>query len=158
MIVHRQAARAILLTPTHHILLLRIRPPQGGDSFWILPGGGINAGETVEEALRRELQEEVGLAHCAIGPLVWKRQHTFNWGDQRICQREEYYIVHVKNFEPRMSDLTELKVLDRFRWWPAAELAHTVERLTPLSLPDIVAQYITEGAPQHPLVVEVLVD
>jgi 8-oxo-dGTP pyrophosphatase MutT (NUDIX family) len=58
MIVDRQAARAILLTPTHQILLLRIRPPQGGEWFWIAPGGGINAGETVEAGLRRELREE----------------------------------------------------------------------------------------------------
>jgi 8-oxo-dGTP pyrophosphatase MutT (NUDIX family) len=158
MIVDRQAARAILLTPTHQILLLRIRPPQGGEWFWIAPGGGINAGETVEAGLRRELREEVGLDQFALGPLVWKRQHTFDWGEQRIRQREEYYVVHVDRFEPCMSDTTELMVLDRFQWWPVAELAGAVERVTPLCLADIVAKYLAEGPPRRPLAVEVLVD
>ena len=158
MIVDRHAARAILLTPEHQILLLRVRPPQGGHWFWIAPGGGINAGETVEAGLRRELREEVGLDRFAMGPLVWKRQHTFNWGEQRICQREEYYIVHVESFEPRMSDTTEIKFLDRFRWWPVAELAQSVELLTPRSLADIVAQYLADGPPRGALPVEILVD
>jgi hypothetical protein len=100
----------------------------------------------------------VGLHDCTIGPLVWKRQHTFNWGNRRICQREEYYIVHVKDFEPRMSDETEIKVLESFRWWPVAELSQAVEQLSPLSLPAIVGQYIASGPPTEPLVVEVLVD
>ena len=154
----RQAVRALLLTPQHQILLLRVRPPQGGNWFWIAPGGGINVGETVEAGLRRELHEEVGLEGLAIGPLVWKRQHTFDWGDQRICQREDYYIVHVERFEPRMSDTTEIKYLDEFRWWPVAELAHSVEPLTPHALPDIVARYLVDGPPRGPLAVEVLLD
>jgi len=51
-----------------------------------------------------------------------------------------------------------LQVLDRFRWWPVAELAHAPERLTPLSLAEILARYLTQGAPLEPLEVEVLVD
>ena len=154
----RQAVRALLLTPEHQILLLRVRPPQGGNWFWIAPGGGIDIGETEEAGLRRELQEEVGLDRFAIGPLVWKRQHTFDWGDRRICQREDYYIVHVERFEPRMSDTTEIKYLDQFRWWSVAELAHSVEPLAPRALPDIVARYLVDGPPRGPLVVEVLLD
>jgi hypothetical protein len=57
-----------------------------------------------------------------------------------------------------MSDTTEIAVLESFRWWPVAELSQTVEHFTPLSLPGIVAQYIADGPPRGPLVVEVLVD
>lgn len=159
MIVERDAVRAIILTPENEVLLLRIHSPDDEKRFWwIAPGGGREPGEAVEEALKRELQEELCLNEYTVGPLVWRRQHTFNWAGKRVRQTERYYIVHADRFEPRMSDPVEAKLLDRFRWWPVAELANSSERLTPLSLAQIVARYLAEGAPQEPLDIEILVD
>ena len=158
MIVHRQAVRAVLLTPEQEILLMRIRPPQGGTPFWVAPGGGIEEGESIEDGLRRELMEELGIDGFAVGPLLWRRRHTFNWGGRRICQREQYRAVHVARFEPKMSDAVEAKVLERFQWWPVAALAGSSETFTPTALADIVGRYLAEGPPGEPLAVEVLVD
>jgi 8-oxo-dGTP pyrophosphatase MutT (NUDIX family)/GNAT superfamily N-acetyltransferase len=158
-IIKRESIRAILLTRANEVLLLRIRPPDGRNPWWITPGGGLEPGETIEEGLKRELQEELGLDEFELGPLVWRRQHTFNWGGKRICQREQYYVVRVeRRFEPRMSDVVEAEALDRFRWWAAAELARSSEPLTPLSLAEIVSRYLEQGAPSGPLEVEVLGD
>ncbi len=156
--IEREAVRAILLTPTPEVLLLRVRDPAGGDAFWITPGGGLEPGETIEAGLRRELSEELGLEHFVIGPVVWRRQHTFDWAGKRVCQREQYHIVHVTRFEPRMSDALEMQVVDHFRWWPVEELARASERLTPLALAEILARYVTQGPPLEPPEVEVLVD
>ena len=41
------------------ILLCRHEKP--GREYWLLPGGGVNSGESLVQALRRELREEVGL-------------------------------------------------------------------------------------------------
>lgn len=158
MVIERQAARAVLVTTDHEVLLFRIRSPEGGEFFWITPGGGLDRDETVEQGLRRELREELGLEGFVIGPLVWRRQHTFSWGDKRFCQSEEYYVVHVDRFEPCVSDAAEMQVIDGFRWWALSELAQSAERLTPLSLPSIVAGYLAHGAPSEPLELEVLVD
>ena len=50
MIVERQAIGAILLTPAHEVLLMRIHEPGVENYFWwIAPGGGIESGETVKK-------------------------------------------------------------------------------------------------------------
>lgn len=49
------------------LLVERKYPPLQG--HWGLPGGGIELGETAEEALRREVEEETGLK-VAIGRLL----------------------------------------------------------------------------------------
>ena len=41
------------------VLLCRHEKP--GKEYWLLPGGGVNAGESLADALHRELHEEVGI-------------------------------------------------------------------------------------------------
>jgi ADP-ribose pyrophosphatase YjhB (NUDIX family) len=48
-----------LLEWRDRILLCRHEKP--GKEYWLLPGGGVHSGESLVEALRRELAEEVGI-------------------------------------------------------------------------------------------------
>lgn len=52
----RRAVRAIVLSETGDVYLLKM----SARNYHKLPGGGIDAGETIEEALQRELFEEIG--------------------------------------------------------------------------------------------------
>jgi len=158
MVIDRQAIRAILLTPQNEVLLMRIRIPDTPLPFWICPGGGMEAGERPEIALQRELQEELGLASFELGPLVWRRRHTFNFSGKRLCQTEGYHIVQVEKFEPVISDPVEMQVFQKFHWWSLSEMKSSNERVTPLSLVKIIEDFLKYGAPRGELELEVLVD
>ena len=50
-------AHAFALTPERRLILVKLRYARG----WRLPGGGRQAGESPEEAVLRELREEIGI-------------------------------------------------------------------------------------------------
>ena len=58
--VERSAVRALVLDEERRTLLVEFRDDEG-QVWWATPGGGIEEGEDVEAALRRELAEELGL-------------------------------------------------------------------------------------------------
>ena len=58
-----------LLTKGERLLLLRHE--KHGRAYWLLPGGGVEHGETLEGALKRELAEECGLDGVGVqGPIA----------------------------------------------------------------------------------------
>ncbi len=67
---HTEVAVGILIR-ADGALLLSTRPEgKAYAGYWEFPGGKIEAGETVTEALRRELQEELGVT--IAGAIEWK--------------------------------------------------------------------------------------
>ncbi len=58
---------AVLIVEDSRILLMRRR--KAGEEYYVVPGGGIEPGETPEEAAIREATEETGLAVALAGKL-----------------------------------------------------------------------------------------
>ena len=65
-----EVAVGVLLRPDGAFLLTSRPPGKVYEGYWEFPGGKVECGETVEQALRRELHEEIGLTIGAVHP--WK--------------------------------------------------------------------------------------
>ena len=73
--VHRKVvdvAVGVLIQPNGDFLLTSRPAGKVYEGYWEFPGGKLETGETVEDALRRELQEEIGITIAAVQP--WRTE------------------------------------------------------------------------------------
>lgn len=143
----------MVLDPEDRILLVRFDWPDGG-GMWAAPGGGIRPDETIEEALRRELAEEVGMHDPVLGPAIWTRTHVFPFLDgSHDGQADTYYLVRGPAFEPDpMMSWEDLhaEYVTAMRWWALDELTASQDTFSPRRLPSLLATLIVDGPPDEP--------
>lgn len=70
---------AALILRGGEVLICQRRPDQPMALQWEFPGGKIEPGESAEQALARELEEELGI-HATVGPLVTRIRHNYRHG------------------------------------------------------------------------------
>ena len=136
---YRTGARVICTAGAEVLLLADSDPGVPGSGWWVVPGGGIDAGEAPRAAARRELHEETGLLiddDALIGPVA-RRLVTHGYSDRVRVQDEWFFRVEVTRFVATPAALTpgEQQRLQGHDWfridglpgdvWPAqlAELA-----------------------------------
>ncbi len=125
----RRSVRAIVLDEGDRVLLCRFDLPSQGMIVWAPPGGGVEHDETRLQALRRELDEEIGLALVDEPPLIWHQRvvaHGHAEGYDGIVN--DYYLIETGHFEPHGSlsaDALRAENITEFRWWALDTSKHT---------------------------------
>ena len=111
----RISVRGIIIDEDEVYTIFRRRVKDNGDSkeYFVIPGGGLEKGETLEETLKRELKEELCIDIGTIGYLGFDESDTsiahffkceivngipFLGGEElKRCSRKNYYEVRKIN-------------------------------------------------------------
>ncbi len=153
----RQGARGVVLDELDNVLLVHfdwdgLDIPDG---FWACPGGGIEDGEQPEDALRRELAEEVGLDDAIIGGALWSLTRMFamsGWDGQA----DTWFLVRTPHFDPQPRVVLADENVHGVRWFTRDEIKQAAVTFSPPDLADQLELVLAQGVPVSPQVIECL--
>jgi 8-oxo-dGTP pyrophosphatase MutT (NUDIX family) len=147
--LERSCVRVVLRDRGGRILLFRaVLASRMAGHWWELPGGGIEPGESYQQAAVREIGEETGLqiSPAQVSPPRWRRTATWTARGIRRLQHEVVVAVQLDADQPPVTDGgrtdEELEEYVEARWWDVAAVIASDERFYPGRLPELLPAFL----------------
>jgi 8-oxo-dGTP pyrophosphatase MutT (NUDIX family) len=151
----RESARVLVIDGRDHVLLFQALVPGGTRKLWVPPGGGLEDGESYEEAAVRELAEEIGLDGAKLECCIWHRNVVVQWGEGFVDSRERWFVARLDGIELDghiNPDEVERDLTLGYRWWSLEEIAAaTDEVFVPRRLAVLLAPLLRREYPAEPV-------
>jgi 8-oxo-dGTP pyrophosphatase MutT (NUDIX family) len=152
--VVRTSVRVILVDPTDRVLLLGAQDPDDGRTVWFMPGGGVEAGESLIETAERELQEELAVTGLEFTGPVWTRRHDHTWDGQAVQKTEWYFVARLGRTIPAKRIRPAGIEGDYFvgaRWLTVDEIGKSVDDIAPHRLAELLPPVLAGDFPAQPI-------
>ncbi len=110
---------AVIVNEKNEVLCALRSPNMSLPNYWEFPGGKINEGEMPQEALVREIKEELGCL-ITVGEEIEEVEHEY----ENIIVHLATYKAHIKSGIPKALEHAELKLVHvnnllELKWAPA---------------------------------------
>lgn len=130
--IQRTIVSALIFSKDGKLLMGKKDPVKGGvyPDCWHIPGGGVEEGETLEEALRREVLEEIGLDISSYKPILIPEKETdvaektLHPSGEKVLAKMEFNRFKI-NIIDKFANEIKLHLNDDLietRWFKAEEL------------------------------------
>jgi mutator protein MutT len=137
----RQAALCIFRRSATFLVAENI-DPHNGAVLHRPPGGGIEAGETPEQAVRREVIEELGITLTHVAP-IGHIDHIWQWKSRELHERAFIFLADPAD-DPRLNRGETIELIEadglhsRTLWLPLDGAADSLPPLCPTGLRDLL--------------------
>ena len=108
--------------------ILMVRHVHDGRDYWTLPGGAVETGETLEQAVLREMQEETNLSARVVGPIY---QRSYRSATGRNVTEHCFLLECTPEQRASLGHDPELdaasQILIELTWRPLADLHDDIQ-------------------------------
>jgi len=154
----RVGARVLLLDHQDRILLMHARDPDDPDHhWWELPGGGLDDGESLEQAAVREVAEETGIQLDQLGPCLWIRESRFRYRNRNHHRIDHVFLARTgapsATTSTKPSDNEKLGLIEH-SWFTTHELHQCTDKLLPAQLPTLLDAILAGDLTEQPILLQ----